>query len=86
MQVDDVEGQLADLDGVAMGEDPVGLDRQRLGVELMRCGRCAGGLGHLFERLHMIEVLVAGDDQGQLRREPFDEFEQDLGVVGRVDE
>src|ERR1700716_4286644 len=41
LQMDDVERQLADLDGVTVGQVSVRLDRQRLGVELMRCGRHA---------------------------------------------
>ncbi len=66
LQVDDVEAQLADLDGVAVGEDPVGLDRQRCGVESMRSGRRTGRLRDLGQRQPVIAVLVAGDDQRQL--------------------
>src|SRR5271166_4473676 len=42
-QMDDVERQLANVHGVAAGQQAVRLDRQRLGVDLVRGGRGAGG-------------------------------------------
>ena len=85
-QVDDVERQLADLDGVAVGQQPVGLHGQRVGVDLVRGGRGAGRLDDGLERLPVVEVLMAGDDQRQLRRVLADEVDQVVGVVGGVDE
>ena len=86
LQVDHVERELTDLDGVAVGQDAVRFDRQRVGVQLVRRGGHPGRLGHLGQRQPVVLVLVAGDDQCQLRREALDELEQDLGVVGGVDE
>ena len=63
-----------------------GRDGQRFGVELVRGGRCAGGLDHLGERLPVVAVLVAGHDEGQRRGVPLDQVEQDGRVVGGVDE
>ena len=85
-QMDDVEGQLTDRDGVAVGEDAIGRDRQRFGVELMRRGRHAGRLGHLVQRKPVVLVLVAGQDQREFRGVLLDQFQQDFGLIGRVDE
>nr|CRL67350.1 hypothetical protein CPGR_00390 [Mycolicibacterium malmesburyense] len=86
LQMDDVEGQLADVDCVAVGEDPIGSDRQRFGVELVRGRGRPSDLGHFFQRLPVVEVLVARDDQRQFRGVLLDQLEKDRSIVGGVDQ
>jgi hypothetical protein len=85
-QVDDVEGEITDVDGVPTGQQPAGPHRQRPGVLLVRGGGHPGGLGHRRQGLPVIEVLMGGDDHAQLRRMFFDQLDQVFGVVGRVDQ
>jgi hypothetical protein len=84
--MDDVERQLADLHRVAVCQEPVRLHGQGLRIELVCGGRHTGRPGDLRQCQPVILMLVAGHDQGQLRSEPPDQLEQDLGVVGGVDE
>jgi hypothetical protein len=85
-QVDDVEGQVTDLHGVAVGQQTVRFHRQRLGVDLVRGGRGAGGLGHRLQRLPVVEMLVAGHDQRHLGRVLPNQVDERIGVVGGVDQ
>ena len=86
LQVDHVEGQVSDGDGVAVGQDPVRADRQRVGVESVGRGGDAGGLDNLLQCEPVVAVLVAGDDQGQFGGVSFDQVEQHGCVIGRIDE
>ena len=86
LQVDDVERQLTDPNGVAVAEDAIGRDGQRFCVELVGGGWCARRLHDLGKRQPVVLVLVAGDDQRQRGGVPLDEVEEDRRVVGRVDE
>lgn len=74
------------MHAVAVGEQPVRFDRQRVGVDRMGRGRRPGGRGHRLQRLPVVEVLVTGNDQGQLRRVPPDQVDEDLRVIGGVDQ
>ena len=85
-KVDHVEGEIPDDDGVAAGEEAVGPHRQRLGVELMDGRRRTGGLGDRLEGLPVVEVLVGGDDQLQLRGLLGDQFDQQVRIVRGVDQ
>ena len=86
LEVDDVEGEFADLDGVAVGQDAIRRDGQRFGVELVRGGRCARGARHLGKRLPVIAVLMSGHDESQGRGVLLDQVEKNGRVVRRVDE
>jgi hypothetical protein len=65
-QMDHVERQITDDDGVAAGQEPVRGDRQCVGVKLMDRGGRSGGLGNRLQRLPVVEVLMGGDDHLQL--------------------
>jgi Putative antitoxin len=85
LQMDHVKGQVTDFDGVAVGQDPVRFDRQRVGVQLMGGGGHPGRLGHLGKSQPVVLMLVAGDDQRQVWGVALDECEQNLGVLGVED-
>ena len=85
-QMNDVEVQLTDHDGVAAGQEPVRCHRERLGVELMDGSRRAGGLRDSLQGLPVVAVLVGGDDHLQFRRVFGEQGHQQFGVVGGVDQ
>ena len=83
---DDVEAQVADLDGVAVGQHPRGRHGERPGIEFVRGGGHAGRGRDLLEGHPVIGMLVSGDDEDESGRVAFDEVQEDGRIVGRVDE